>query len=313
MEEPDLNLLVALDALLTDGTVAGAARRLGLSSSAMSRTLARLRDATGDQLLVRAGRGMVPTPRALELREQVQSLSRDARAVLRPAPAAVDVRTARRTITLRANDGFVEAFGAPLVLAVAAEAAGVRLHFVAKADKDARPLREGPIDLEIGVLGETGPEIRTQALFRDRFIGVVRKGHPLLHEITPVRYAAFGHVVASRHGRAGGPVDDALAALGLTRNVVAVVPGFRAALSIASASDLVALVTASFLQILDIESVGEHAKIDSFELPVATQPILVSQMWHPRLDADPVHRWFRDVVVQVCKRQRIAGRAARSR
>ena len=315
MEEPDLNLLAALDALLTDGTVAGAARRLGLSSSAMSRTLARLRDATGDQLLVRAGRGMVPTPRALELREQVQSLSRDARAVLRPAPAAVDVRTARRTITLRANDGFVEAFGAPLVLAVAAEAAGVRLHFVAKTDKDARPLREGPIDLEIGVLGETGPEIRTQALFRDRFVGVVHKGHPLLadDEITPVRYAAFGHVVASRHGRAGGPVDDALAALGLARNVVAVVPGFRAALSIASASDLVALVTASFLQVLDLDSVGGHAKIDSFELPVATQPILVSQMWHPRLDADPVHRWFRDLVVQVCKRQRNAGRATRSR
>lgn len=309
MEEPDLNLLVALDALLTDGTVAGAARRLGLSSSAMSRTLARLRDATGDPLLVRAGRGLVPTPRAMELRERVQHLSREARAVLRPVPAAVDVRTVERTLTLRANDGFVEAFGAPLVLAVAAEASSVRLRFAPKADKDVRPLREGPIDLEIGVLGETGPEIRTQALFRDRFIGVVRKGHPLLteRELTPERYAAFGHVVASRRGRAVGPVDDALAALGLARTVVAVVPGFRAALSIASASELVALVTASFLEHLGLEIVGGHARVESFELPVATQPILVSQMWHPRLDADPVHRWFRGVVLRVCKRRRTAG------
>ncbi|MET0401548.1 MAG: LysR family transcriptional regulator [Cystobacter sp.] len=305
MEEPDLNLLVALDALLTDGTVAGAARRLGLSSSAMSRALTRLRDATGDPLLVRAGRGLVPTPRALALREQVQKLSREARAVLRPSPAAVDVRTVERTLTLRTNEGFVEAFGAPLVLAVAAEASGVRLRFAPKADKDVRPLREGLIDLEIGVLGETGPEIRTQALFRDRFIGVVRKGHPLLaeREFTPERYAAFGHVVASRRGRAGGPVDEALAALGLARTVVAVVPGFRAALSIASASDLVALVTASFLERSDLEPAGGHARVESFELPVATQPILVSQMWHPRLDADPVHRWFRSLVLRVCKQQ----------
>src|ERR1700761_1525067 len=91
MPEADLNLLLALDALLTDGTVAGAARRLGLSASAMSRTLSRLREATGDQLLVRAGRTLVPTPRAAELRDRVQSLSREARSVLRPAPNAVDV------------------------------------------------------------------------------------------------------------------------------------------------------------------------------------------------------------------------------
>lgn len=310
MEEPDLNLLVALDALLTDGTVAGAARRLGLSASAMSRTLARLRDATGDPLLVRAGRGLVPTPRATELREQVQKLSREARAVLRPAPAAVDLRTVERTMTIRANDGFVEAFGARLVLGVAAETSGVRLRFAPKADKDVGPLREGLIDLEIGVLGKTGPEIRRQALFEDRFIGVVRKGHPLLAEraITPERYAAFGHVVASRRGSAGGPVDDALAELGLARTVVAVVPGLRAAMSIASASDLVALVTASFL-----ESVGEHASVDGFELPVVTPPVLVSQIWHPRLDADAVHRWLRAMVLRICRRPKQVDRTARAR
>jgi DNA-binding transcriptional LysR family regulator len=301
--ELDLNLLSALDVLLSEGTVAGAARRLGLSSSAMSRTLARLRAATGDPLLVRAGRGLVPTPRAKELRERVQNLSREVRAVLRPARDALDIRTVEQTFTIRTNDGFVEAFAARLVSAVAAAAPGVRLRFAAKADKDVRALREGLVDLEIGVLGATGPEVRVQTLFRDRFIGVVRKGHPLLGEgeVTPERYAACGHVVVSRRGLATGPVDEALAALGLARAVVAVVPGFRAALSVARASDLVALLTASFLDTAwKDEPLGGRGGVQSFALPVSTPPIVVSQMWHPRVDADRVHRWFRGVVHKVC-------------
>ena len=113
-------------------------------------------------------------------------------------------------------------------------------------------MREGLVDLEIGVLGETGPEVRVQTLFRDRYVGVVRRGHALLTgELTPARYAACGHVVASRRGRATGPVDDALAALGLARSVVAVVPSFRAALAIAGASDLVALVTVTFVEAIE--------------------------------------------------------------
>jgi DNA-binding transcriptional LysR family regulator len=313
MVEPDLNLLIALEVLLSEGTVAGAARRLGLSSSAMSRTLARLRAATGDPLLVRAGRGLVPTPRAKELRERVQNLTREVRAVLRPAPDALDIRTVEQTFTIRTNDGFVEAFAARLVSAVAAAAPGVRLRFAAKADKDVRVLREGLIDLEIGVLGATGPEVRVQTLFRDRFIGVVREGHPLLGEgeVTPERYAACGHVVASRPGRPTGPVDEALAALGLARTVVAVVPGFRAALSVARGSDLVALLTASFLDtVWKDDPLGGRGGVQSFALPVSTPPIVVSQMWHPRLDADRVHRWLRGVVHGVCQEQTATKAAA---
>ena len=300
MDAPDLNLLTALEVLLSEGSVVGAARTLGLSASAMSRTLARLREATGDPLLVRAGRGLVPTPRAQELRDRVQNLAREARAVLRPAPAALDIRRVERTFTIRTNDSFVEAFAARLVSAVARAAPAVRLRFVAKPDKDVRALREGLVDLEIGVLGTTGPEVRIQTLFRDDFIGVAREGHPLLGEgeVTPERYAACGHVVASRRGRPGGPVDNALAALGLARTVVAVVPGFRAALSIACASDLVALLPASFL----VTASRDHPLgIQSFALPVMTPPIVVSQMWHPRLDADPVHRWLRGVVHALCQ------------
>ncbi|WP_165098623.1 MULTISPECIES: LysR family transcriptional regulator [unclassified Caballeronia] len=307
MTEPDLNLLIALDVLLADGSVTGAARRLGLSASAMSRTLTRLREAIGDPLLVRAGRRMVLTPHAEALRERTQHVVHEARAVLRPSTTEPDFPTLQRTFTIRANDGFVEAFGAPLIAAVTAIAPLVRLRFAPKPEKTAAHLREGSVDLEIGVLGEMGPEVRVQALFRDHFLGVVRKGHPLEleREVTAERYAAFGHVVASRHGRASGPVDQALAALGLERTIVAMVPSFHAALTVARASDLIALVPASFLsnQADPKKSAGSRTTY-AFELPVTTEKITVSQMWHPRLEVDPVHRWLRQLVLTVC-RQRV--------
>jgi DNA-binding transcriptional LysR family regulator len=304
MSAVDLNLLPALDALLAEGSVAGAARRLGLSPSAMSRTLARLRAATGDPLLVRAGRGLVPTPRAIALRGRVRETAEEALALLRPAIAGLDLSRLERSFTIRANDGFVEALGPRLLAAIADAAPGVRLRFAPKPDKDVRALREGLVDLEIGVLGEAGPEVRVQALFRDRFVGVAREGHPLLEggEITPERYAACGHIVASRRGAAEGPVDQALARLGLKRTIFAIVAGFSAALAITRASDLVALVTASFHDAAnENQQEGGRRRLLAFELPVRTEPITVSQIWHPRLEADPAHRWLREMLLAVCR------------
>jgi DNA-binding transcriptional LysR family regulator len=178
MPTPDLNLLVTLDVLLAEGSVARAAKRLRLSPSAMSRALARLRETTGDPLLVRAGRGLVPTRRALELRERVSLLVQDGQAVLRPIDK-LDLKLLVRTFTLRTSEGFVESFGPDLIARVSKDAPGVRLRFVQKPDKESAPLREGAVDLETGVVGKTtGPEVRAQALFRDRFVGVVRKRHP---------------------------------------------------------------------------------------------------------------------------------------
>src|SRR6185295_9584755 len=201
MPRPDLNLLATLDVLLAEGSVARAAERLRLSPSAMSRALARLRQTTGDPLLVRAGRGLVPTPRALELRGRVGQIVQDGEAVLRPAES-LDLARLARAFTLRTSDGFVENFGPDLIARVGREAPGVRLHFVLKPDKDSTPLRDGAVDLETGVVGKaTGPEVRVQALFRDRFIGVVRKGHPLSKSrITSARYAAGRHILVSRRG-----------------------------------------------------------------------------------------------------------------
>jgi DNA-binding transcriptional LysR family regulator len=295
MTRPDLNLLVTLDVLLAEGSVARAAQRLRLSPSAMSRALARLREATGDPLLVRAGRGLVPTPRALELRGCVGQLVQDGESVLRPA-GKLDLPHLARTFTLRTSDGFVENFGPDLLARVGAEAPGVRLRFVPKPDKDSTPLREGTVDLETGVVNQsTSPEVRTQALFRDRFIGVVRQGHPLSRgKITSARFAAGRHISVSRRGLTQGPIDAALAPLGLEREIVAIVGGFSAALALARGSDLIASVP-------ERHTGNLRAGLTSFTLPVKTPEITVSLLWHPRLDADPAHRWLRDHVRAACQ------------
>ena len=303
MPDPDFNLLAALDVLLAEGSVAGAAKVLGLSDSAMSRTLHRLRAATGDPLLVRAGRRLVATPHATGLRERVRTLAGEVKPVLQPAIRELDLAALERGFTIRANEGFVEAFAARLVGAVTEAAPGVRLRFAPKSDKDVRSLREGLVDLEIGVFGDTGPEIKIQSLFQDQFTGVVRRGHPLASgDVTASRYAAYGHVVASRRGRTRGPVDDALEALGLQRRVIVVAPSFPAALAIAATSDLVGVVTRSFLRAGQAGAGGTHGMpVHGFALPVQTGAITVSQMWHPRADADAGHRWLREMVLSVCR------------
>lgn len=294
MSSPDFNLLVTLDVVLTEGSVARAAQRLRLSPSAMSRALARLRETTGDPLLVRAGRGLVPTPRALELRERVRQLVQEAEAVLRPAEKP-DLTRLIRTFTLRTREGFIENFGPDLMARVGAEAPGVRLHFMPKLDKNSTLLREGTVDLETGVVGVAiSPEVRAQALFSDRFVGVVRAGHALSRgKITPVRYAAGKHIGISRMELDKGPIEEGLARLGLKRDIVTIVGGFSSALALARASDLIA-------------SVPEHhtgnlrAGMHTFALPVPMPEITVSLLWHPRMHADPAHRWLRGLVLDTC-------------
>lgn len=294
MSSPDLNLLVTLDVLLSEGSVARAARRLRLSPSAMSRALARLRETTGDPLLVRAGRGLVPTPRALELREQVAQLVQQAQAVLRPV-ATPDLGRLSRTFTLRTREGFVENFAIDLIARIHQQAPGVRLRFVEKTDRDSTALREGTVDLETAVVGkDTGPELRTQALFSDRLIGVVRMGHPLSQmAVNATGYAAGGHVGVSMRGLDHGLIDQALAALDLSREIVTTVPGFSSALGLARSSDLIASVPERYTTSLRI---GLH----SFALPFPVPGFTIAMLWHPRMDADPVHRWLRGCLREVC-------------
>lgn len=294
MAPPDFNLLVTLDVLLAENNVSRAARRLRLSPSAMSRALARLRETTGDPLLVRAGRGLVPTPRALQLRELVSQLVPAVETVLRPVEK-LNLGKLRRTFTLRSSDGFVESFGPELIARVEAEAPGVRMHFLQKPDKDSKPLREGIVDLETGVVEEsTSPEIKARALFRDRYIGVVRSGHPLSQgDITPARYAAGRHILVSRSGFDRGPIDEALKSLDLEREIATSVGGFSTALALARASDLIATVPEWHTRSL-------RGHLFTFPLPLPTPEFTVSLLWHPRMEADQAHVWLRGCVSDVC-------------
>lgn len=294
MGVPDLNLLLTLDALLQQGSVVGAGRKLGLSPSAMSRALARLRSVTGDPLLVRAGRGLVPTPRAEAMRDEVRLLVENARAVLRPADA-FDICQLSRTFVLRTSDGFAETIGPTLIQHIAEEAPQVRIRFIRKLDKDSAGLRDGDIDLETGVVGKTiGPEVRAQSLFTDRYVGVVRIGHSLASaRIDPKSYAGCRHVLVSRQGLDLGAIDERLHMLGLDRNIVTTVDGFAAALALARGSDLVATVP-------ERHTIGLRENMVTFALPIDVDEFSISLLWHPRMEGDPAHRWFRQIVRQAC-------------
>jgi DNA-binding transcriptional LysR family regulator len=273
MPGPDLNLLVTLNVVLSEGSVVRAARRLHLSPSAMSRALARVREATGDPLLVRAGRGLVPTPRAIELKERVAAVVQDAEALLRPATAP-DLARVARTFTLRSREGFVESFGARVIARLARDAPGVRLHFVAKLTRDNSALRDGTVDLETGVVDQdTSPELRASP-----------------------RYAAGEHILTVRSGFGQARVDDVLKPLGLERRIATTVSGFGSAIALARQSNLIATVPERYTSTL-------RSGMCTFALPFAMPPFTLSLLWHPRMHADPVHQWLRTCVTEVCARR----------
>jgi DNA-binding transcriptional LysR family regulator len=291
---PDFNLLVTLDVLLAEGSVAGAARRLQLSPSAMSRALSRLREVTGDPLLVRAGRGLVPTPRALELRGQVGALVDNANAVLRPAEK-LDLSTLVRRFTLRTSEGFVETFGPRLLSEVAVEAPFVTLQFLTKPDKESAPLREGEVDIETGVIDiTTAPEVRASPLFDDQWAGVVRADHPLAKvRVTATRYAAAEHIQVLRRGLHSSEIDEAAQAAGFERHITVIVNGFSSAIALARETDLVATIPQR-------HTAGLCKDVQLFPLPIAIAPFRISMLWHPRMDGDLAHRWLRSRVRSAC-------------
>ncbi|ADI04086.1 LysR family transcriptional regulator [Streptomyces bingchenggensis BCW-1] len=290
----DLNLMVALDALLTEESVSGAAQRLHLSSPAMSRTLTRIRKALSDPVLVRSGRAMVPTPRALALRAEVREIVERAQAVFTPV-GALEPATLERTFTLLADDALLTLIGMRLLERVRRLAPGVCLRLIPEGPGDSLALREGGADLEFGVISRPAPETRIEELFTDDNVGVVRRGHPLLdEEVTPERFAAADHITPSRRGRLYGPIDERLAELGLRRRVVASVPTFSAALMVAAGTDLVARAARR----LPEPQVGRLGLV-TFEIPLELPRLPICQAWHPRFEADPGHIWLRRCVREI--------------
>ncbi|UOX92209.1 LysR family transcriptional regulator [Amycolatopsis sp. FBCC-B4732] len=291
----DLNLIEALDALLTESSVTKAAERLHTSAPAMSRTLARLRRAFDDPLLVRAGRDLVPTPRALELRGEVHAIAARARALFGPSTAA-DPRTAVRVFDLQVTDMLSTTFIPSLIDDLRTQAPGISLRLRPENLQDTPALREGLVDLEIGTLRPGDPEVHTETLVTETLVGAIRPDHPLakVKTVTPKRFAAADHIVVSRRGRAHGPIDERLAELGLNRRVVAVLPSFAGALHVARGTDVVCVTPARLGRPM-LETLG----LRTFPLPVAVPEVVLAMAWHPRNHHDRTHALLRERVRRI--------------
>jgi DNA-binding transcriptional LysR family regulator len=288
MKTYDLNLLRTLDALLAAGSVTGAAELLHLSVPATSHALARLRELTGDPILVRAGRRLVPTPRAAALREPVAQWIAQAAALVQ-APRSDELAATVRNFVVRAPDGFAIAFGAALGAALAADMPRAQLRFVTESQDDAGALRDGRVDLDIGTFRPREPEIEVVDLFPQALIAVVRAGHPFAaRPATARRYAAQAHVDVQRRAGAPSAVDDALAALGLARRVVLTVAHASAAPVVASRGDLVATLSERLAR-----AMAPGLGLVVVPLPFLPRGETVMMAWHPRHAADPAHAWLR--------------------
>ncbi|MEV6849923.1 LysR family transcriptional regulator [Actinoplanes sp. NPDC051411] len=284
----DLNLLVALDALLEENSVAAAAERLNLSAPAMSRTLARIRRATGDDILVRSGRSMVPTARALELRDEARELVRRASAVLTP-PQELDLATLDRHFTVRGHDALLGALAPPLTSSLRTKAPLVKVSLLAETDTDRPDLARGHVDLELGSTVPDRTGISYEVLGRDRMVLALRRGHPMAgRRLTLERLAELDHVTISRRGRLHGVLDEALAARGLKRRVLAALPTSAAALDVVAGSDVVVVVAERVCGPL-----ASRLGVVTRTAPVDLPPVEVVMTWHHRHDSDPAHAWLR--------------------
>jgi DNA-binding transcriptional LysR family regulator len=299
---PDLNLLIALDALLQEVSVSRAAGRVGLSTPAMSHALARLRKQLGDPLLVRAGQRMVLTPRAEDLRGRVHALSTDALGVLAPAPVA-ELRSLSRTFKLFATDQMMTVLG-PALDARLRDAPGVSLHVLPPQHNETQQLRDATIDLAIGVYdyapySELPNDFRIQQLFLDHYVCVVRDDHPTVkNSLTLEQYAALEHVQVAVRGAPGGYVDELLAAHGLKRRIARAVPYFLAALVLVSETDYVLT-----LSVRLVKRLAGWLPLKQVQPPrsLGLEPYQVAQIWHPRNDRDFGHRWMRDAIAEAAK------------
>lgn len=296
MTNLDWNLLPALHVLLQEASVSRAAERLGVTVPSMSRMLQRLRAGLGDPLLVRAGRALVPTPYAMALRAQVAAVAEQGQAIL-AGPREQPLSAINRTLVVRTNDGVVGPLLPALMQRVRGRAPGLKLAFVSEGDESPAELREGRVDLDLGVLDDSAPELRTQALLRDRFVAVVRRGHPLAAGLQNLAHLTEHlHIGVSRRGRFTGPLDDALQRHGLRRQVIATVPSATAAVVAVAESDLMTAVPRLLARVLQ-----KTLAVVALEVPLELPALTISQTWHPRGDADPAHRWLRACVVAVLK------------
>lgn len=285
----DLNLVVALHALLEESSVTGAARRAGVSQPAMSHSLARLRKHFGDPLLIRSGRRMVPTARAVsllaEVRRSVAGLER------LWAQSEVDPASLRTDVRLITDDHVGTTLLPAIVAHISTEAPGVGIDVLPRGHPGRKAmLRAGRADLALGHFSEAGMDLVRQQLTEDPWMGVARPGHPLLVSLDPVAWAAVRHVIVSPTGGRRGVVDAALEAHGLRREVALAVPHFATALAVVAATDHV---------LTTPQSMARASGMAVFAPPLPLPPHGVAMLWHPRTQHDPVQQWLRTLVARV--------------
>ncbi len=290
----DLNLLVALDALLREAHVTRAAARIGLTQSAMSRSLARLRDVLGDALLVRTGRGMRLTPRAERLAPALGRVLAELAAVLEDAPR-FDPRTATRTFAMVMPDFGEVLVLPPLVERLAREAPAVDVDARGASADPFGALEAGELDFALLAQRAARPAIVWTPLFPERFVCLVREGNPLAsRKLTVEQFAAIPQVLVTPEGRPGGVIDDVLAGMGLRRRVAVRVASFIAAPEIVASSDLMVTLP---------ERIAARAQrylpLRAMELPFKLKGFTMSLAWHERMRQDPGHAWFRALAVSV--------------
>lgn len=292
MNVSDLSLLIALDALLQESSVTRAAERVGLSTPAMSHTLARIRDRLNDPILVRAGQGMVLTTRAQTLKPRVHSLVAQAEQLFTLGDT-FSPKTVDREFVVNVTDYVHFVMGSALDRMARQQAPRLRLRFAPATRDDAKALRQGSTDLAIGVYDELPPEIMTRTLITDRPVCVLRKGHALTRQrMTLKRFVGLDHVQVAPRGRPGGRMDDLLRARGLERRVLRVVPTFQAAAALVADSDYVLTLSRRVAIIL-----AASFELVIVEPPLNLEPYAVNLIWHSRVDADPAHRWLRGLWV----------------
>jgi len=294
----DLNLLVALDALVAERSVTRAAEKVGITQSAMSHALARLRALTGDPLLVRSSSGMVLTARAEALGPPIRRALEDVSRALAP-PVPFDPMTARGRFVIGTSD-YAELVLLPrLVARLEREAPGIDLRVRALEDPASTQLASGAIDVAIAPVrpNDAAPGVLAKRLFDESFVCVVRKGHPLAKKkLTPARLAQAKHALIAPRETEGGFVDEALAKLGLARRVAVAVPHFLIAPHVVASSDLV----------LTLAARVAHVLAKPLELAVLAPPrdlalpgFTISALWHERTQNDPAQRWARALLFEV--------------
>jgi DNA-binding transcriptional LysR family regulator len=289
----DLNLLRVLDALLTNGSVAGAAKALHLSPPAVSRSLARLRSVIGDPLFVRAGRSLVPTDVADSLREPARRALEAAVAVLTPTPSSDPAKIERRFVVC-ADDAVVAALALPLITRIRTTAPGVEIVFIRDVPDSIGGFRSGAVDLRIDPHVEEHNDINSEVIFADRFVAAVRRDHPLLGgRMTASRYAEAHHITVSPRGKRDGPIDLALAEQGLTRRHITTVTSFVVAAHLVAATDLVGSLPQSIVALM-----SRTLPITALQIPVCIPDFEVSLIWHDRDEHDPGHQWLRHQILE---------------